>query len=217
MLAIVVLVPLLPWLVSWCWEWWQAWVYALIGILGFAISRLLAGRRHPDLIRERARYLSHENAEPWDRWLSPIVGLGSALIPLTAGLDLRFGWSVGFSLGVELLGLVFLIAGYALGSYALIENRFFSGMVRLQPDRGQHVISTGPYRWVRHPGYAGALLAYLGTPLFLDSVWAFVPFLFIFIMLVIRTRLEDRFLQGRLGGYWEYAQSVRYRLLPGVW
>jgi protein-S-isoprenylcysteine O-methyltransferase Ste14 len=99
----------------------------------------------------------------------------------------------------------------------LIENRFFSGMVRIQTDRGHHVISSGPYRWVRHPGYTGALLTYLATPIFLDSLWAFFPVLLLTMVLVIRTRLEDRTLHQKLDGYRDYASRVRYRLLPGVW
>ena len=109
------------------------------------------------------------------------------------------------------------MAGYVLGAYALTENRFFSGVVRIQTDRDHHVVSSGPYRWIRHPGYAGALLSYLATPLFLDSPWAFLPTVFITIVLVIRTALEDRVLRAELEGYCAYAQRVRYRLLPGVW
>jgi protein-S-isoprenylcysteine O-methyltransferase Ste14 len=104
-----------------------------------------------------------------------------------------------------------------LSSYALIENTFFSGMVRIQTDRGHRVISSGPYRWLRHPGYAGALLAYLATPFLLDSVWTLLPVVFLTAVLVIRTRLEDQTLQAELDGYRDYARRVRYRLLPGVW
>jgi protein-S-isoprenylcysteine O-methyltransferase Ste14 len=139
------------------------------------------------------------------------------LIPLVAGLDALLDWSPTFSLSVKILSLAVILAGYALASYALIENRFFSGMVRIQTDRGHHVVSSGPYRWVRHPGYAGSLLAYLATPLFLDSRWAFLPAVFITIILVIRTDLEDRTLQDELEGYRDYTRGVCYRLLPGVW
>jgi len=90
-------------------------------------------------------------------------------------------------------------------------------LVRIQTDRGHQVVSTGPYRWIRHPGYAGALLTYLATPLFLDSRWAFIPALYLAIVMVIRTSLEDRALQNELDGYRDYAGQVRYRLLPGVW
>lgn len=192
-------------------------MYAIICILGFAISRILAARRNPDLIAERARFMQHEDSKSWDKTLAPLVGLGGALIPLVAGLDARINWTPIFSLPVILLSLVIILAGYAWSSWALIENRFFSGMVRIQTDRGQHVISSGPYRWMRHPGYAGALLVYLATPIFLDSLWTFLPAAFLTIVLIIRTRLEDRTLQDELDGYREYAGRVRYRLLPGVW
>jgi len=217
MLFFIVLVPFLPLLISRHWDWWEAWAYALISILGFAISRLLAARRNPDLIAERARFLMHEDAKPWDKLLAPLVGLGGGLIPLVVGLDALFGWSPSFSSTLKILALVVFLAGYVLGAYALIENRFFSGMVRIQTDRDQQVVSSGPYRWVRHPGYAGALWSYLALPIFLDSAWALLPAIFLTLVLVIRTSLEDRTLQAELAGYRDYARRVRYRLLPGVW
>jgi protein-S-isoprenylcysteine O-methyltransferase Ste14 len=213
----VVCVPFLPLLLSWRWGWWEAWTYAIVTILGFAVSRALAARRNPDLLAERARFLQHEDAKPWDKLLAPLVGIGGALIPLAAGLEARFGSLSHFSLAVKLVTLALILAGYALASYALIENRFFSGMVRIQVDRGQQVVSSGPYRWMRHPGYAGALLVYLVTPLFLDSLWTFLPAAFLTLVLVIRTALEDNALQQELDGYAAYARRVRYRLLPGLW
>jgi protein-S-isoprenylcysteine O-methyltransferase Ste14 len=217
MLFFIVVVPFLPLLISGQWDWWEAWAYAIISILGFVISRALAARRHPDLLAERARFLQHEDAQSWDKVLAPLVGLGGGLVPLVAGLDARFNWSPAFGQPAKILALVVLLAGYILASYALIENRFFSGMVRIQTDRGQQVVSSGPYRWMRHPGYAGALLAYLATPVFLDSLWAFLPAVFLTIVLVIRTNLEDRTLQDDLEGYRDYASRVRYRLIPGIW
>lgn len=217
MLFFIVVIPLLPLLISGQWSWWQAWAYALVSIVGFAISRFLARRRHPDILAERARFLQHPDAKSWDKVLAPLVGLGGGLIPLVAGLEARFDWPPTFSLLVSIVSLLVLVAGYVFGSYALIENRFFSGMVRLQVDRGQQVVSTGPYRWMRHPGYAGALVSYLATPLLLDSTWAFLPVVFLAVSLVIRTSLEDRTLQEELPGYREYAGRVRYRLLPGIW
>lgn len=217
MLLAVVVMPFLPLLISWRWDWWEAWVYAILYILGFAASRALAARRHPDLLAERARFMQHENVKPWDRLLAPLVVLVSGLIAVVAGLDALLGWSPRFGLAVKILSLVIILAGYALGSYALIENRFFSGMVRIQAERGHRVVSSGPYRWIRHPGYAGALLGYLGTPFLLDSPWAFLPAAISSALLIIRTDLEDRALQAELEGYRDYARRVRYRLLPGVW
>ena len=216
-LFFIVLIPFLPLLISRQWDWWEAWVYAIISILGFIISRVLAARRHPDLIAERARFLQHDDAKAWDKQLAPLVGLGGGLIPLVVGLDALFDWSPAFSIPVKIISLIAILLGYALGSYALIENRFFSGMVRIQVERGHQVVSSGPYRWIRHPGYAGALLTYWATPLFLDSRWAFLPVVFLSVVLVIRTRLEDKVLQVELDGYQEYTHSVRYRLVPGLW
>jgi protein-S-isoprenylcysteine O-methyltransferase Ste14 len=217
MLFFIVVIPLLPLLISWRWDWWEAWIFAIVCIGGFAVSRVLAARRNPDLIKERARFMQHEDAKPWDKVLAPLVGLGGGLIPLVAGLDERLGWSPAFSLPVKIIALVLILAGFTLSSYALIENRFFSGMVRLQVDRDQQVVSSGPYRWVRHPGYAGSLLVYLAIPFFLDTSWAFLLAVFFTIAVVIRTHLEDKTLQEELAGYRDYAQRVRYRLLPGVW
>jgi len=217
LLFFVVFIPFLPLLISQHWDWWEAWIYAIISILSFAISRVLAARRHPDIIAERARYMQHENAKAWDKQLALFLGLGGILVMVVAGLDDLFGWSPTYSLMLKILSLLILLAGYALSSYALIENRFFSGMVRLQTDRGHQVVSSGPYRRIRHPGYTGALLTYLATPLLLDSKWAFLPAVFITILMVIRTAMEDRFLQDELEGYRDYARRVQYRLLPGIW
>jgi protein-S-isoprenylcysteine O-methyltransferase Ste14 len=217
MLIVVVGIPFLPLLISRQWDWWEAWIYAFISIFGFVISRALAARRHPDLLAERARFLRHQDAKTWDKFLSPMVGLGSGLILIVVGLDALYGWSPPFSLPVNILALLAILAGYVLGTLALMENRFFSGMVRIQTERGHHIVSSGPYGWIRHPGYAGALLTYLATPFFLDSRWALLPAVFITIVLIVRTSLEDQTLQNELEGYHAYAERVRYRLMPGVW
>ena len=218
MLVFILLVPFLPLLISKDWSWWQAWVYALIGVLGFVVSRVLVARRHPDLLAERAKFMQHEDIKPWDSVLARLVGLGGGLIPLVGGLDARYGWpGVDFSLTEEIIALVVILAGYAFGAWALMENRFFSGVVRIQKERGHHVVSTGPYSWMRHPGYAGALLVYFATPILLDSLWTYLPVAFISIVLLIRTDLEDRALKHELPGYREYTQKTRFRLLPGIW
>ena len=90
-------------------------------------------------------------------------------------------------------------------------------MVRIQTDRGHHVVDGGPYRWVRHPGYVGGLLSAFATPILLDSLWTFGVVAVYLIITIIRTALEDRTLQAELPGYVEYAQRTKYRLLPGIW
>jgi protein-S-isoprenylcysteine O-methyltransferase Ste14 len=217
LLFFVVVIPFLPLLITWRWGWWEAWAFGLTYSLGFVISRVLAGRRNPGLLAERAKMMQHADAKPWDRTLAPLVALGGGLIPLVAGLDARFDWSGGFNLPLKIFALIVLIGGFALGAYALYENRYFSGVVRIQTERHHKVVSTGPYGWVRHPGYAGALFSYLAAPLLLDSAWAFVPAGLILIALVVRTSLEDQTLQQELKGYRNYAKRVRYRLLPWIW
>jgi protein-S-isoprenylcysteine O-methyltransferase Ste14 len=217
LLVFVIGMPLLPLLISWRWNWWEAWVSAAIAIFGFAISRYLASRRHPDLLVERGQYLENPNPEPWDKYLSPLSSLGGALIPLVAGLDMRFGPSAQFGLALKIIAILLMLSGYALGAYALITNRYFSGMVRIQTEREHHVINTGPYRWVRHPGYAGALISNFAAPFLLGSWWSLLPALLLLGIIFLRTSLEDRFLQEKLAGYQEYSHKVRYRLIPGIW
>lgn len=213
----IILVPMLPLIISRQWDWLEAWVYAILYILSFMVSRILAARRNPDLIIERSKITRHENTIAWDKILAPSLGVLGILILLVIGLDALLGWSPPFNPLVKIISLIAILLGYALGSYALIENRFFSGVVRLQTERGHQVVSSGPYRWLRHPGYAGGLLTYLATPFFLDSSWAILPAILMMVVMVIRTNLEDRFLQDELQGYREYASRVRYRLLPGIW
>ncbi len=217
MLLVLVIVPLSPLLITGRWGWRQAWAYAILAIGGFVVSRALAAQHNPELLAERAQFGDQPDAKPWDKILSPIVAIGGGLIPILAGIDVRQGWSTPYGPAANLLGLALLLIGYVWASYALIENAYFSGVVRLQVDRGQRVVSTGPYAAMRHPGYSGALLAYVGTPLLLDSRWAFVAVAGIAVALVVRTGLEDRTLHEELPGYREYAERVRYRLLPGVW
>jgi len=141
----------------------------------------------------------------------------SFLLVIVAGLDHRLQWSPVFPPWLILLGLILVALGYTFGVWALAENRFFSGVVRIQIDRGHMVCDSGPYRIVRHPGYAGNILALPGIVLALGSVWALIPAAIASIIAVIRTALEDRTLQEELPGYRDYARRVRYRLLPPIY
>jgi protein-S-isoprenylcysteine O-methyltransferase Ste14 len=217
LIVVLVVFPLIPMILSGDWTWWEAWAYAILNILSFVASRILAAQRHPDLLAERARSIDLQGAKSWDKILAPMLAFGNLLILIVAGLDRLSGWTVPFSLGTKIVALIVMLLGYLLGSWALIENRFFSGVVRIQTDRGHRVVSTGPYRLIRHPGYAGALWAYLAIPLLLDSAWAFIPTLLLVGVLILRTTLEDKTLQTELPGYKEFAQKTRYRLLPGIW
>ncbi len=199
-------------------KWEMAWVYFSVSIIGMIASRVIASRRYPDLLEERARYRDSENVETWDKVLVPIAALYGPLIGIiVAGLDMRFGWTNVFPLWIQVLAMLVGISGIVFASWAMVENRFFSAVVRIQEDRDHTVCDTGPYRFVRHPGYAGGILFYLITPIVLNSTWTFIPMLISVITTVIRTALEDKILRDELVGYQEYALRTRYKLVPGIW
>ena len=135
---------------------------------------------------------------------------------IVAGLDHHFGWSTEFPIWVNILGFILIAFGYAFASWAIIENRFFSSVTRIQTERGHEVCDSGPYRIVRHPGYAGNIPPLFGIVLALGSVWTLIPALIALIIAVIRTSLEDKALQEELPGYRDYVRRVPYRLIPGV-
>ena len=198
--------------------WWQAWGYSLLLIAASLGGRIWAERRHPGLLAERQNMKKVQSAKAWDKMLAPLMALSVSFpLVIVAGLDHRFGWSPEFPLWITVLGFLLIALGYAFGTWALIENRFFSGVVRIQADRGHVVCDSGPYRIVRHPGYAGSMLALPGMVLALSSMWTLIPAAVALLIAVIRTALEDRTLQEELPGYRDYARRVRYRLIPGIY
>jgi protein-S-isoprenylcysteine O-methyltransferase Ste14 len=137
---------------------------------------------------------------------------------LVAGLDRgRLHWSDTVPLTLRIIALVVFAAGLTLFLWAMHCNRFFSSVVRIQEERGHHVITAGPYRWVRHPGYAGVIPATVASGIALCSWLAAAPGAVGVPLLLWRTIAEDRTLYTRLPGYPQYAQTVRWRLVPGVW
>jgi len=197
--------------------WWQAWVYSLLIVAAGIGGRIWAERRHPGLTAERQNIEKIQSAKAWDKVLAPLMALSVGFpLVIVAGLDHRRGWSPVFPLWLIVLGFILISLGYAFAAWALVENRFFSSTVRIQTDRGHVVCDSGPYRIVRHPGYAGNILPLLGIVLALGSVWTLIPAAVALIIAVIRTTLEDRTLQDELPGYRDYARRVRYRLIPGI-
>ena len=211
-------IPLVLFLMGWDLGWWQAWVFsALIFAAGIG-GRIWAERRHPGLLAERQRAENAPGVKPWDKVLAPLMAVSTSFpLLIVAGLDHHYGWSHVFPAWLNVLGLILIAIGYAFASWALVENRFFSGMVRIQADRRHVVCDSGPYRIVRHPGYAGNILALPGIVLALGSGWTLIPAAVALIIAVTRTALEDRTLQEELPGYKDYARRVRYRLFPGIY
>ena len=199
-------------------DWGAGWV--LLGL--YAIQQLSTGiglwRTHPDLLGERADARSKAGVKGWDL---PLTLLAALLLPLftlgVAGLDARLGWSAPLAGWLPLAGGLLAALGMALTTWAMLANAYFSGLVRIQAERGHQVATGGPYRVVRHPGYVGAILYDLGVPLLLGSGWALIPSGLAAVLMIVRTALEDRTLHAELDGYAAYAQATRWRLLPGVW
>jgi len=200
-------------------DWPMAWVYAALLIVSTLLSRLIVYFKYPDALLERARFASPpQDTLPQDRILTLVVGsIGPIALLVLAGLDFRFGWSPPVPVAIQYLAAFLLAVGYAFAVWAMVVNRFFSAVVRLQRDRGQTVVTGGPYRWVRHPAYAGSILAAFAFPFMLSSYWTLISAGALAAATVYRTKLEDDMLLGGLAGYREYAEQVRWRLLPGLW
>ena len=199
-------------------DWVWGWVF--LGLLAAVLIShvLILVPMNPELLAERSRGIRQEGAKSWDKWIAFFAaGMGTMVTWIVAALDRRLEWSASAPLVLHIGGLIGSVLGWALFMWAMGANAFFSEAVRIQEERGHTVVTDGPYRYVRHPGYVGAILALLATPLLLGSLWALIPAGVAAIGYVVRTALEDGMLQEELDGYQEYAARVRYRLLPGVW
>ncbi len=195
------------------WQWLEAWILLGFGILNMIMIGLALS---PELRRERAS--THANVKPWDRWVSLLViVICPLLVYIIAGLDKRLGLSPELGWVVKGAGILAILVGYGLSDWAMLSNPFFSANVRIQSERGQHVVQNGPYQWLRHPGYSGSLLAALGIPFLLGSLWAIIPTGIWIGVILLRTALEDDTLFKELDGYGEYTSTVRHRIFPGLW
>lgn len=193
-------------------NWVWLWAYVGVGICLLAFNSRVVPR---EVAAERGQ--PGEGVKPWDRRLSGLTALVTLGVLILSGLDERFGWSPPMGTAVHLFGLVLLVLGQLLFTWSMVSNPFFSTLVRIQMDRSHTVATGGPYRYVRHPGYVGFITFTLATPLIFGSLWALVPAAITGVLLMVRTALEDQMLRDELDGYEEYAQRVRYRLVPGIW
>lgn len=218
LVVVYLLIPLILLICGGDLGWWQAWLYSVLIMVAGIGGRLWAEHRHPGLTAERQNIENIQNAKAWDKVLAPLmaVSIGYPMVAV-AGLDHRYNWSPEFPLWLIVIGFILILLGYAFAAWAVAENRFFSSVVRIQTERGHVVCDSGPYRFVRHPGYAGNILALFGILLALGSVWTLIPAAVASIIGVIRTGLEDQTLQEELPGYRDYVRRVRYRWIPGVY
>jgi protein-S-isoprenylcysteine O-methyltransferase Ste14 len=196
-------------------DYWQGLVYVIIGLIMFVLN-YTAFRIDPELLNERSK--PGEGTKGWDKTILGISFLLAISMYITAGLDSgRYHWSPDFHWTVYLLGIILTILGQLIFLIAQKQNRFFSSTVRIQTDREHKVCETGLYKIVRHPAYLGSIIQSLGFPLFFGSLWSLIPICFSIILLIIRTRLEDKTLKSELMGYSEYSDKTRYRIIPYVW
>lgn len=196
-------------------DWGMGWALVALYVVWVGANAVLLIPRNPELLAERAVRRRGDHA--WDTVLLGLFGLSTLAKLVVAGLDERFGWTPPLPPALQGAALIVVFLGYALTTWSMVANTFFSTVVRIQQERGHRVATGGPYRYVRHPGYVGAMAFELATPVVLGSLWALIPGGLVVPLLIIRTALEDRALQEKLSGYREYAAQVRYRLIPGVW
>jgi protein-S-isoprenylcysteine O-methyltransferase Ste14 len=196
-------------------DWPPAWAAMAVWLVWFTAMDVLYLRFNPDLMTECIRF--PKGAKGWDRTLMSIVRLSQLARYILAGLDVRHGWTKGFPPAVQGGALVLCFLCVALFMWAMASNPFFSQIVRIQTDRGHMVVSGGPYRFVRHPGYAGLIVFEFALSALFGSWPAIAAGGFCALLFILRTALEDQTLQAELAGYADYARRVRYRLLPGVW
>ena len=193
-------------------DWTAGWICLAIMVAGFSYVTLRVARRTPSLLRRRMK--AGAGTPLWDCIIVIIFQHLFMAILIVGGLDKRYGWS-SLPAWAQGLGVIMMIAALLLLGWAMGQNPHFETTVRIQEDQKHRVIDSGPYRLVRHPGYVAANLLMIGMALTLESARALVPATLGAAELIVRTALEDRFLQANLKGYREFARRTRYRLKIG--
>lgn len=193
-------------------------IYFSLMIITFLIGFSILINHNPTLIKHRAEWKNKQNAKNWDcpilLWLG-IIGFN--LAPIVAGLETRFFGVYNNSYFI-VTGFILLVLSTIFILWPMFVNTHFETTVRIQKDRKHKVISSGPYKIVRHPGYVGVILGLFSLSFALGTLWSFIPVTIACGILVYRTHLEDKTLRNELEGYEEYARNTtRYRLLPGVY
>ena len=198
------------------WQWPAAWSFLLFMILLGLGGGLWLIQIDPALFEERMRPMVQHGQPTADRVFMVAFFTVALVWLIVAGLDQRFNLSQ-MTVGVQVAGAALALTGMAISFWVLRENSFAAPVIKLQRDRGQHVIDTGPYHLVRHPMYSGAILFFLGTSLWLGSWWSAALTLIMAVLFACRTTAEERTLRDGLPGYTDYTTRVRYRLCPGLW
>jgi protein-S-isoprenylcysteine O-methyltransferase Ste14 len=197
-------------------HWPAAWaLLATSAVLGPACGLWLA-KTDPALLAERMRPMMQRDQPAADKKFMLVFGTTALVWFIAIGLDKRFHGS-DIPVALQALGFVMLLLSTGFIMWVMRENSFAAPVIKLQTERGHHVVSTGPYAWVRHPMYSGAVLFFIGVPLLLGSWWGVAMAPLFFVLFAVRSGIEERTLIAGLPGYADYAARVRYRLLPGLW
>ena len=198
-----------------CLDWPRAWIYLGAVLLGELLTAAILAAANPEILERRGRM--DARAKSYDRVFIVLWLVLAFVTPVVAGLDVGRSGDAPVPLAGMYAGLAVMGLAYLLGIWAMAVNEHFELLVRIQTDCGHRVVSSCPYRIVRHPGYLAAIVGSLTTPLILGSLWAFAPVAAGALLFTVRTALEDRTLREELAGYQEYASRTRHRLLPGIW
>lgn len=196
-------------------DYWQGWVFNILNILFILITYIVLLDRK-DLIKERLK--PGKGMKTWDRiYYAVSTPLFFAMFIISILDAARFNWQPTVPLTITLIAGIIYSLGQIIIIWAKKTNKFFSSVVRIQTDRKQTVCTTGPYRYVRHPGYSAGIIFTIATPPLLGSYWGLIPAFITIVTVFIRTHLEDTTLQQELSGYKQYTQKTRYRLIPYIW
>lgn len=193
---------------------WQAWVYLGVTAACIIVLTVYLAMYDQDLLAKRVKAGSAAEKEPEQQRIQRLAGISVIGLFIIPGLDFRFHWSSVPSIA-SWIAIVGVIVSFLIVFFVFQINSFASSTIEVTDS--QSVISTGPYRYVRHPMYAGAALLFITSAIALGSLVA-LPFAFPVIgVMIARLRHEELFLQQHLRGYGDYCQKVRYRLVPGIW
>ena len=195
----------------------RPWIFFGAAFAQYIVGTVVQYKLNPELLVQRLK-IKREGSKRWDEILVRVSNLMLLIaVPVIAGLDVgRFQWSY-LEVQFAVLGFVFFIVSAIFINWAMVVNPHFEQTVRIQKDRGHKVISSGPYKIVRHPGYFGGIVFAVSIPLIIGSIFALIPAGIYVILFMIRASLEDKTLHKELDGYRKYAKSVKYKLFPGIW
>lgn len=194
----------------------RVWIYIGVYVIGALTIGTLLYKKSPKLLNDRGKM--QQGTKQLDKVLIlTYFFLAIVITPLIAGIDQRFHLSEPLPFCYLYVGIILYLVSALFSTWPMLHNPFFEGTVRIQKEKNHTVITTGPYKIVRHPGYLGMLFGSTALPLALGSLLAFIPLFMMIMIIFVRTYFEDKTLQRELPGYAEYCKKVKYRLIPFIW